>query len=106
MDAQPPSERVTACVWTRLFWAWLVFRTAAWFGLVVLSGAGRAFKQEDVRLSRAVREGGGAFVALHAASTVRFPGGVLFAVHDDKSVTAFDLRDVARVLQLPSTCVQ
>lgn len=40
------------------------------FGLVVLSGAGRAFRQEDVRLSRAVREGGGAFVALHATSTV------------------------------------
>jgi hypothetical protein len=40
------------------------------FGLVVLSGAGRAFLQEDVRLSRAVRDGGGAFVALSAASTV------------------------------------
>lgn len=45
-------------------------------------------------------------VALHAASTARFPGGALYAVHDDKSVTAFDLRDVARVLQLPATCVQ
>ena len=45
-------------------------------------------------------------VALHAAATSRFPGGVLYAVHDDKSVTAFDLRDVARVLQLPATCVQ
>lgn len=40
------------------------------FGLVVLSGAGRAFTQEDVRLSRAVREGGGAFVALSATSSV------------------------------------
>lgn len=40
------------------------------FGLVVLSGAGRAFMQEDVRLSRAVREGGGAFVALSATSSV------------------------------------
>ena len=40
------------------------------FGLVVLSGAGRAFHQEDVRLSRAVREGGGAFVALTATSSV------------------------------------
>ena len=45
-------------------------------------------------------------VALHAPATSRFPGGVLFAVHDDKSVSAFDLRDVARVLQLPATCVQ
>lgn len=40
------------------------------FGLVVLSGAGRAFTQEDVRLSRAVREGGGAFVALSTTSSV------------------------------------
>jgi hypothetical protein len=40
------------------------------FGLVVLSGAGRTFNQEDVRLSRAVREGGGAFVALSATSSV------------------------------------
>jgi hypothetical protein len=40
------------------------------FGLVVLSGAGKAFLQEDVRLSRAVREGGGSFVALHTTSTL------------------------------------
>ena len=41
-------------------------------------------------------------VALHAASTAAFPGGALFAVHDDKSVTAFDLRDVvARAAGLP-----
>jgi hypothetical protein len=40
------------------------------FGLVVLSGTGRVFNQEDVRLSRAVREGGGAFVALTATSSV------------------------------------
>jgi hypothetical protein len=40
------------------------------FGLVVLSGGGRAFTHEDVRLSRAVREGGGAFVALSATSSV------------------------------------
>jgi 3-phytase len=45
-------------------------------------------------------------VALHAAATPRFPGGALFAVHDDKAVTAFDLREVARVLQLPGACVQ
>ena len=45
-------------------------------------------------------------VALHAAATPGFPGGALFAVHDDKAVSAFDLRDVARVLQLPGGCVE
>ena len=40
------------------------------FGLVVLSGTRAAFQREDVRLSRAVREGGGAFVALADASNV------------------------------------
>jgi hypothetical protein len=40
------------------------------FGLIVLSGAGGAFTREDVRLSRAVREGGGAFVALAERSNV------------------------------------
>lgn len=45
-------------------------------------------------------------VALHAAATKRFPGGALFAVHDDKAVSAFDLRDVARVLQLPQGCTE
>jgi hypothetical protein len=40
------------------------------FGLVVLSGARSAFAREDVRLSRAVREGGGAFVALAEQSNV------------------------------------
>ena len=40
------------------------------FGLVVLSGARGAFAREDVRLSRAVREGGGAFVALAEQSNV------------------------------------
>ena len=45
-------------------------------------------------------------VALHAAATPRFPGGALYAVHDDKSVTAFDLRDVVRTLGLAQDCVQ
>jgi 3-phytase len=45
-------------------------------------------------------------VALHAAATPRFPGGALYAVHDDKSVTAFDLRDVVRTLGLTQDCVQ
>ena len=45
-------------------------------------------------------------VALHAASTLTFPAGALFAVHDDKSVSAFDLAEVARVLQLSPDCAQ
>lgn len=44
-------------------------------------------------------------VALHAASTPSFPAGVLYAVHDDRALAAFDLRDVARVLGLSSRCV-
>ncbi|HET9441031.1 MAG TPA: hypothetical protein VFO52_12715 [Longimicrobiales bacterium] len=40
------------------------------FGLIVLSGARAAFQREAVRLSRAVREGGGAFVALADHSNV------------------------------------
>jgi 3-phytase len=43
-------------------------------------------------------------VALHAASTPSFPGGALFAVHDDRAVAAFDLRDVVRTLGLPAGC--
>ena len=43
-------------------------------------------------------------VTLHAAAMPSFPGGALFAVHDDKAVTAFDLRDVARALGLPPGC--
>ena len=45
-------------------------------------------------------------VALHAATTAAFPSGALFAVHDDKSVTAFDLAEVARVLELSPACTQ
>lgn len=45
-------------------------------------------------------------VALHAATTAQFPSGALFAVHDDKSVAAFDLAEVARVLGLAPDCVQ
>lgn len=44
-------------------------------------------------------------VALHGIATERFPGGVLYAVHDDKAVAAFDLREVARTLRLPADCV-
>ena len=45
-------------------------------------------------------------VTLHAAATPSFPGGALFAVHDDKAVTAFDLRDVARLLRLQQGCTE
>jgi len=44
-------------------------------------------------------------VALHGP-TVRFPGGVLYAVHDDKALAAFDLREVARTLRIAPTCIQ
>ena len=43
---------------------------------------------------------------LHAAGTPRFPAGALFALHDDKAVAAFDLRDVARALGLSDRCMR
>lgn len=43
-------------------------------------------------------------VTLHAPATRAFPGGALFAVHDDRSVSAFDLRDIARALDLAPAC--
>ncbi len=43
-------------------------------------------------------------ITLHAAPTRAFTGGVLYAVHDDKAITAFDLREVARVLSLEHNC--
>lgn len=43
-------------------------------------------------------------IALHAAGTPRFPHGVLFAMHDDSALAAFDLRDVAEALQLDPAC--
>lgn len=43
-------------------------------------------------------------IALHGAATARFPGGVLYAVNDDVSITAFDLRDVAAALELAPGC--
>jgi len=44
-------------------------------------------------------------VALHGP-TRAFPGGVLYAVHDDKALAAFDLRDVARTLRIAPSCLQ
>ncbi|WP_222565098.1 phytase [Novilysobacter antarcticus] len=43
-------------------------------------------------------------IALHAASTAAFPDGALFAVHNDESVSAFDLADIARGLKLAAEC--
>ena len=45
-------------------------------------------------------------VALDATATPRFPGGALYAVNDDASVTAFDLRDVAAALGLDRNCTE
>ena len=45
-------------------------------------------------------------VDLLAAATRRFPGGVLYAIDDDKALAAFDLRDVAATLGLAQDCVQ
>jgi 3-phytase len=44
-------------------------------------------------------------IALHAAGTHSFPGGVLYAVHDDRAIAAFDLRDVVSALHLAEQCV-
>lgn len=44
-------------------------------------------------------------IAVHAAATRAFPYGALYAVDDDRAVTAFDLGDIARALQLQSDCL-
>ncbi|QOW24026.1 phytase [Lysobacter sp. H23M47] len=43
-------------------------------------------------------------IAVHAASTAAFPHGALFAMHNDESVSAFDLADIARSLELAAEC--
>lgn len=43
-------------------------------------------------------------IALHAAGAPGFPDGVLFAVHDDRGIAAFDWADVAASLDLPRQC--
>ena len=45
-------------------------------------------------------------IVLHAGATARFPAGVLFAVHNDKAVGAFDLRDIVEALRLDPACTQ
>lgn len=63
---------------------------------------------------RATLEGRGIFsgeqvantdgAAIHASPTQRFPAGALFALHNDQSLAAFDLRDVVRALHLRDDC--
>ncbi|WP_182668968.1 phytase [Marilutibacter penaei] len=43
-------------------------------------------------------------ITLNAAPSRAFSGGALYAVHDDQAITAFDLREVARVLGLEHNC--
>jgi 3-phytase len=43
---------------------------------------------------------------LHAIGMPRFPAGALFALHDDKAVAAFDLRDVVQALGLSDRCMR
>ena len=42
---------------------------------------------------------------LYAVATPRFPAGALYALHDDKAVAAFDLRDIVRALGLSDRCM-
>lgn len=44
-------------------------------------------------------------IMLRTEPSPRFPAGALFAVHRDKAVAAFDLRDIARTLKLPANCI-
>lgn len=41
---------------------------------------------------------------IHASPTARFPAGALFALHNDQSLAAFDLRDIVHALQLRDEC--
>lgn len=43
-------------------------------------------------------------IALQLAPTPGFPGGAMYAVHNDRAVAAFDLRDVVRALRLDPAC--
>lgn len=44
-------------------------------------------------------------IALDARPSAAFPGGALFAVHQDRAIAAFDLREVVRALGLDPACV-
>ncbi len=44
-------------------------------------------------------------ITLRTAASAQFPKGALFAVHQDKSVAAFDLRDIVAALKLDRDCL-
>ena len=44
-------------------------------------------------------------ITLRTAASKRFPKGALFAVHQDTSVAAFDLRDIVKALKLDRGCL-
>lgn len=44
-------------------------------------------------------------IALRVERDARFPAGVLYAVHADKAIGAFDLRDVVKTLKLDRRCL-
>ncbi len=44
-------------------------------------------------------------IALHLSPMARFPAGVMYAVHDDRSISAFDLRHVIQALDLDQVCL-
>jgi 3-phytase len=44
--------------------------------------------------------------SLFAGGMPRFPAGALYALHDDRGIAAFDLRDLVRALGLSKRCVQ
>lgn len=43
---------------------------------------------------------------VYAMPTPRFPAGALFALHNDVSLAAFDLRDIGRALKLREDCLR
>lgn len=45
-------------------------------------------------------------LAVHASGTARFPAGALYTLQDDKAIAAFDLREVARAMNLSEQCVR
>lgn len=45
-------------------------------------------------------------IALDPLPSAAFPGGALYAVHQDRSIAAFDLREVVRALDLDAACAR
>jgi len=65
------------------------------------------FEREDLEFRGSFRGNAVAStdgIAMHSVGTRRFPGGVLYASHDDQGVGAFDWRDIARALGLREGC--